>query len=409
MDTNKIEIPATKKSVITGLIDKDMSIADAGYNLMFSTYSQFNRERSASKKSAWLPAAATGAMLLVDESHVAAGESNTADNMGLAVEMADSCVYSSATFAKNARNMRAYAKVFPESVSVESLADTLVAGGEPLQEILSAMLAEEGVFVRREHDLSKLEFETVSTEGTRERDEEWADSLSAALRAMSFLSGDATRVMKRMDKEIKKKLDNMPEEARKGNRMGVSYQGFGSRLYNILRQFSLSLKIDKVADQAVVALQNGRKPVIVLEQTFEALLKEALTDSVRNDDEELSIAEQVAENAATSMNGRTVDVLTFRDVMRRVAKKLEYIYVRDDYGNGHYEHVQAQAKNQEEAEASKRQSRTLRKRSRNCRTSPSHRSIRCATSCLRRVSPTAKSPAGRSKPSRCRTIQARSS
>jgi hypothetical protein len=351
MDTNQIEIPATKKSVITGLIDKDMSIAGAGYNLMFSTYSQFNRERSASKKSAWLPAAATGAMLLVDESHVAAGESNTADNMGLAVEMADSCVYSSATFAKNARNMRAYAKVFPESVSVESLADTLVAGGEPLQEILSAMLAEEGVFVRREHDLSQLEFETVSTADTRERDEAWADSLSAALRAMSFLSGDATRVMKRMDKEIKKKLDNMPEEARKGNRMGVSYQGFGSRLYNILRQFSLSLKIDKVADQAVVALQNGRKPVIVLEQTFEALLKEALTDSVRNDDEELSIAEQVAENAATSMNGRTVDVLTFRDVMRRVAKKLEYIYVRDDYGNGHYEHVQAQAKNQEEAEA----------------------------------------------------------
>jgi len=351
MDTNKIEIPATKKSVITGLIEKDVSIADAGYNLMFSTYSQFNRERSASKKSAWLPAAATGAMLLVDESHVAAGESNTADNMGLAVEMADSCVYSSATFAKNARNMRAYAKVFPESVSVESLADTLVAGGEPLQEILSAMLAEEGVFVRREHDLSKLEFETVSTEDTRERDEEWADSLSAALRAMSFLSGDATRVMKRMDKEIKKKLDNMPEEARKGNRMGVSYQGFGSRLYNILRQFSLSLKIDKVADQAVIALQNGRKPVIVLEQTFEALLKEALTDSVRHDEEEMSIAEQVAENAATSMNGRTVDVLTFRDVMRRVAKKLEYIYVRDDYGNGHYEHVQAQAKNQEEAEA----------------------------------------------------------
>lgn len=351
MDTNKIEIPATKKSVITGLIDKDMSIADAGYNLMFSTYSQFNRERSASKKSAWLPAATTGAMLLVDESHVAAGESNTADNMGLAVEMADSCVYSSATFAKNARNMRAYAKVFPESVSVESLADTLVAGGEPLQEILSAMLAEEGVFVRREHDLSKLEFETVSTEDTRERDEEWADSLSAALRAMSFLSGDATRVMKRMDKEIKKKLDNMPEEARKGNRMGVSYQGFGSRLYNILRQFSLSLKIDKVADQAVVALQNGRKPVIVLEQTFEALLKEALTDSVRHDEEELSIAEQVAEHAATSMNGRTVDVLTFRDVMRRVAKKLEYIYVRDDYGNGHYEHVKEQAKNEEEAEA----------------------------------------------------------
>ena len=37
------------------------------------------------------------------------------------------------------------------------------AGGEPLQEILSSMLGEEGVFIRREHDLSKLEFNVILT------------------------------------------------------------------------------------------------------------------------------------------------------------------------------------------------------------------------------------------------------
>ncbi len=351
MDTNKIEIPASKPAAIKQLMDADMSLADAGYNLMLSTYSQFNRERSASKKSTWLPAASKGAMLLVDESHVAAGESNTSDNIGLAVESARSCVYSSATFAKNARNMRAYAKVFPASVSIETLADTLQAGGEPLQEILSAMLAEDGVFIRREHDLSKLEFETVVTEETRERDEQWADSLSEALRAMSYFSGDVSRVMRRMDKEIKKKRDELPESVRASNRMGVAYQGFGSRLYNILRQFSLALKIDKVADQAIVALKEGRKPVIVLEQTFESLLKEALAESQRVDDEAGEFSEEGARNITATLSGRTVDALTFRDVMQRTAKKLEYIYVRDDYGVGHYEHVSAQAKTKEEAEA----------------------------------------------------------
>ncbi|KVT07368.1 strawberry notch C-terminal domain-containing protein [Burkholderia ubonensis] len=351
MDTNKIEIPATKAAVIKQLMDNDMSLQDSGYNLMFSTYSQFNRERIASKKAAWLPAAAKGAMLLLDESHVAAGESNTSDNIGLAVEHAGSCMYSSATFAKNAKNMRAYAKVFPSSVAIESLADTLQAGGEPLQEILSAMLAEEGVFIRREHDLSKLEFATVVTEETNERDEQWADALSAALRSMSYFSGDVSRVMRRMDKEIKKELEDMPESARAGNRMGVTYQGFGSRLYNILRQFALALKVEKVAEEAIDALKENRKPVIVLEQTFESLLKESLAESQKIDAEEGELSEEGAKNLTASLDGRTVDAMTFRDVMQRVARKLEYIYVRDDYGNGHYEHVTAQAKNKEEAEA----------------------------------------------------------
>ncbi|WP_420213573.1 strawberry notch-like NTP hydrolase domain-containing protein (plasmid) [Burkholderia aenigmatica] len=351
MDTNKIEIPATKAAVIKQLMDNDISLQDSGYNLMFSTYSQFNRERSASKKAAWLPAAAKGAMLLLDESHVAAGESNTSDNIGLAVEHAGSCMYSSATFAKNAKNMRAYAKVFPSSVAIESIADTLQAGGEPLQEILSAMLAEEGVFIRREHDLSKLEFSTVVTEETNERDEQWADALSAALRSMSYFSGDVGRVMRRMDKEIKKKLEDMPESARAGNRMGVSYQGFGSRLYNILRQFALALKVEKVADEAIDALKENRKPVIVLEQTFESLLKESLAENQKIDAEEGELNAEGAENLTASLDGRTVDAMTFRDVMQRVSRKLEYIYVRDDYGNGHYEHVTAQAKNKEEAEA----------------------------------------------------------
>lgn len=352
MDTGKTEVASIKPAALKSLLDGDLSLEDAGYNLMLATYSQFNRERSASAKATWLPTAAKGAMMLLDESHVAAGDSNTADNMALAVEHAASCVYSSATFAKNAKNMRAYAKVFPASVAVESLADTLTAGGEPLQEILSAMLGEEGVFIRREHDLSKLEFETIVTEDTRERDEQWADALSDALRAMSYFSGDVTRVMKRMDKAMKKQLQELPEAVRKGNRMGVSYQGFGSRLYNILRQFSLALKIDKVADRAVVALRDGGKPLIVLEQTFESLLKESITNSIRLDDGELTEAEQIAQNVdgtvAANGEGRVVDALTFRDVMTRVADKLQFIYVRDDYGNGHYEGVEDQAENEEE-------------------------------------------------------------
>ncbi len=338
MDTYQVEVSATKPSVIKTLLNDDAALEDSGYNLMLATYSQFNRPNSKSQKSSWLPAAAQGAVLLIDESHVAAGESNIADNIGLAVDKASACIYSSATFAKNAKNMRAYAKVFPEDMPTVSIADTLAAGGEPLQEILSAMLAEEGVFIRREHDLSQLEFETVAAEETQERDEAWADALSEVLREMCYFSGDVSRITNRKHKEIKKRLEALPEEVRRGNRMGVSYTGFGSRLYNILRQFSLAIKIDKVADQAVKALREGRKPVIVLEQTFESLLKEAVTESQKIDID-LSSAD------------RSVDALTFRDVMNRIAQKLQRIYMRDDYGHGHYEHVFDLAKSSEEARA----------------------------------------------------------
>ncbi|MDR6397897.1 strawberry notch C-terminal domain-containing protein [Herbaspirillum seropedicae] len=353
MSTNKIEIQACKPGELQRIMDEDKPLNDTGYNILFATYSQFNRDKNKSKKAAWLPSASAGALLVTDESHNAAGDSNTADNIALAVQMSGATIYSSATFAKGAANMRAYAKVFPESVSVEGLAATLVAGGEPLQEILSSMLAEDGVLIRREHDLSKLEFETVVTEATRERDEQWADLLSAALREMSYFSGDVQRIAVRKNKEIKKELDKLPEAIRKGNRMGVAYQGFGSRLYNILRQFSLTIKIDEITSLAVNALEEGRKPVIVLEQTFETLLKEAMSDqfkaAVAGESDEDEGADAGA--AADIVDGMVIDQITLRDLLYRVADRLQNVYVRDDYGNGHYANAVSLAETEQEAEA----------------------------------------------------------
>ncbi|AMR78624.1 hypothetical protein A2G96_13210 [Cupriavidus nantongensis] len=346
MDTNKVEIKATKAGELQRIMDAKLSVRDAGYNIMFATYSQFNREATKSKKADWIADGVKGSVMILDESHVAAGDSNISDNIARAAEYCDAAIYSSATYAKGAKNMRAYRKVFPESVQVESLADTLAVGGEPLQEVLSAMLAEEGVFIRREHDLSKLEFRTVVASKNAADYESWADSLSAALREMAYFSGDVTRVTQRMNKAIKKELEKLPEAARKGNRMGVSYQSFGSRLYNILRQFSLAIKVDDAAEAAANALREGRKPVLVVEQTFEALLKEALAKNDQDDPYDME-----AGKVGASGEGTSIDRVTFRDVMRRVAAKLEYIYVRDDYGVGHYEHVLQQAETDEEREA----------------------------------------------------------
>lgn len=347
--TNEILVRATQKGVVQSMMESHQALADSEYNLMFATYSQFNRDPSTSKKSFWLPVATNGSMLILDESHNAAGESNTANNVAAAVDSSAVALYSSATYAKAAKNMRAYSRAFPSSVSISELADTLEVGGEPLQEILSAMLAEDGVFVRREHDLSNLKFSTLVDSANQARNEELSDKLSDILLAMSYMSGDVGRMAKRLNAEIKVKLEGLSEDQRRGNRMGVSHTNFGSRLYNILRQFSLTIGIDFTADEAVKALMNGQKPVIVLEQTMEQLLKESLFEDKNVIDEngdEVPVSDEDIFNRELVMPS-----LNFRDVLYRVLDRIQYVIERDAYGNVTRKHGAAIADDPEQAEA----------------------------------------------------------
>lgn len=339
---NKIIFPATKKETLKKLIDDNIHPADAGYSITFATYSQFNRELAKSPKAGWLGNAASQSIILLDESHNAAGASNTADNIAAAVAYSWGCVYSSATFAKNAKNMAAYSKVFPSTISMGELPDILAAGGEPLQEILAALLVEDGAMIRREHDLSALTFETLQDKEHFERNRAMSDQLSNILLAMSFMAGDVSRLCKRLNTEIRKDLEKLSPEQRKGNRMGVQSVNFGSRLYNILRQFQLSIKVDATADLAIAELNAGRKPVIVTEQTMESLLAETLLNIDPEDDE--------GENFKLTENVQ-LEALTFRDVLNRVLDKIDSIVERTDYGTVIRTTAIQKAENKDQAEA----------------------------------------------------------
>lgn len=341
---NKVVFPAARKEEVKRLLADNIHPAEEGYTITFATYSQFNRELAKSLKAGWLGKAAKDSLVLLDESHNAAGASNTAENLGIAVEDAWGCIYSSATFAKNAKNMAAYAKVFPATISMEELPDILAVGGEPLLEILAANLAEDGTMIRREHDLSNLTFETLNDDKYYDRNRELADRLSEILLAMSHLSGDVNRMAKALNKEMRKDLDKLSPEQRKGNRMGVSSMNFGSRLYTILRQFQLAIKVDVVADDAIEQLSLGRKPVIVTEQTMESLLAETLFGI--NDEQEESAETEVVVAGAMEFDG-----LTFRDVLSRVLDKIDVIVERDDYGSVSRTTAVAKAENEEQAKA----------------------------------------------------------
>jgi len=325
-------VPPTPRAVMDTALRN--GALDPSYNMVLGTYSQFNRDRSSSAKARWIGDIASGKALLIDEAHNAAGESNTGHNIGIAIDQAEYVVYSSATSMKDGKNVMLYSQLFPPTVDMGALPETLATGGEVLQEVLSGMLARDGVFVRREHDLSNLTFRTVTDSDREERNRALSDQLAEILEYMNYLAGDINQLVNARNKEIKKLLEKIPEHERKGNRMGAMNVNFGSRLFAIYRQFMMALKVDLATERSIRALEEGKKPVIVLNNTMESLLK----DLVARNDVDIADSNELAEVDAGSLSGllhgevELAEEMTFRDVLYRMLDRLTYYCETSRYG-----------------------------------------------------------------------------
>ncbi|MFK4705800.1 hypothetical protein ABIC83_002639 [Roseateles asaccharophilus] len=249
---------------------------------------------STTLKQQWLYSGAmNGALLILDESHVAAGEtSQTGTNLRFLVENAGAVTYSSATFAKGIGNFILYSRLFPDSLRVATVGETLSRGGEAMQEIVSGMLAKDGKLIRREHDLSNLEFKVSVDRERKVRNETWANGFAQVLAAMSVLSGEVSEIASGMNAELEKALKKAvaqmappggwPKGSSKAQKqaaasvesMGVQYTNFSSKFYNLSRAFMMAVNADQSADLAIKALNEGRKPVVTVENTMETVLKE---------------------------------------------------------------------------------------------------------------------------------------
>ncbi|EPK3627190.1 strawberry notch C-terminal domain-containing protein, partial [Acinetobacter baumannii] len=182
--------------------------------------------------------------------------------------------HSSATDRKKANNLLFYSDIFPASFKgqLKSLIENKPSN--ELLEAISMALVKDGVFLRREHDFSKLEFRTyhASTQ-YQTASRELSDQLAQVLSKMAYLSGDVEEKVAKMNSEIKHNLEHMKEGSWQENRMQVNSMNFASRMHNISRQILLSVTTPLIIDQALESLKENRKPVIGLENTGESLLK----------------------------------------------------------------------------------------------------------------------------------------
>lgn len=316
-----------------------------GVNLVLATYSQMCQ--SGSLKIDWLCriAKTTGAQLIVDESHNASGDSNTSVNVKRLLEASGRpAVFSSATYAKRPDNLSVYASVLPALFRQDDIGFLLRQGGAPLQEAFSQMLAEDGVLIRREHDLSNIIFYTEPDTARVVRNRELADRLASILEKMAWLGGDIEAFISQENQRLNEHREERgTDKERQGNRAGLQTMNFGSRLYQLNRLFMLALKVDQAIEFGAREIEAGRKPVFVVENTLETLLKEIVTqqfdaaltaDDENATDEDADIPTVSAARAADpSFASVIIPAMTFRDALQRVLDRMQVYTVRDRYGN----------------------------------------------------------------------------
>lgn len=312
--------------------------------IVFATYSQFSKalekcqnEIDKTKIGFIQNVMDENTALLLDECQSAAGQSNTGRNIKQAVDGAGLIRYSSATHLKRASSTPIFNPLFPEHMSEEEVKDIMEKGGENIQEVVSSMLARDGVFLRREHDNSALEYETVRDIKNEQRNRDFVDQLSPILSELCYLSGDVNRriqndinaQIRRLDRLEAEREENIlfenREEARQNRRQinnmkGVikSMQGsklsFGSPLYSLSKVALAALKTDTIVEMAIDDLKSGKKPVLIVDSTLETLLRELYLN-------------QEAEGLGGSKEP------DFKDLFKREVQKLTTRKCKDAEGN----------------------------------------------------------------------------
>lgn len=308
---------AWKKAEVQGFM-KERKLPK-GTLLVMASYSQFNRKGSV--KSEYLQAIAKGAHMLVDESHNAVGDSNTSEALALAMDVADNVTFSSATFARNASNLSAYRRLFPVSMRSSDLMGVLSAGGQAVSEALSGMLAEDGAYLRREHDLSSISIQVVEDSRRVDRNKALVDAISPVLASLARLARTVADI-------VDERNQPSPDGAKpKGGKEFWTTGNFGSRLSNVVRQLLTCLLVEHCVDRAVAALSKGVKPVIVIESTMESLMREMANDDVRGDVEEGVETDHSMSESIEASRERTAPP-DFRDALRLFVERTLQLTVR---------------------------------------------------------------------------------
>ncbi|WP_422444160.1 strawberry notch C-terminal domain-containing protein [Endozoicomonas sp. ALB091] len=290
-----------------------------GTNAVFVSYPQLNKMSNRQQRA--LGNIMDNALLVMDEAHKAAGDSNTGTYFRDLVQQARGTVFLSATWAKRPDNVPLYGvtSLGQAVTNVSDLPDIMQTGGLPLQTIVSNMLAREGQLFRRERSFKGIEFKTKilghDSAVEKARQVQVADTLTGILRGVvhansAFLNLDVKAIKQKLQKETGGSASGS------GNNKAsttVNAAPFTSVSHNAIANMLYLTKLDVAVDEAIAAFKRGEKPFLVVDKTFGSF----------HDD-------FVSKRKLTA--GNEVDDFGFHHVLERMVDRSRTVTIRDRTG-----------------------------------------------------------------------------
>jgi 8-oxo-dGTP pyrophosphatase MutT (NUDIX family) len=266
----------------------------AGCKFIMATYSQFRSSKTGAKME-FLRQMANNAIVIMDESHNASGDSNTGHFLNEVLRDTKGVCFLSATFAKRPDNMPIYAaktSVKEAAMTNEDLIAAITKGGVALQEVLSSQIVQQGELVRRQRSSEGLTVNYIVLDKGQEDEgcpqfnlEEIhranADAITDIVRdIMDFQQNYVNPEVDKLDEVMKGELAEV--EGRKGaENVGVDNPPVFNGIFNLVSQMLFSIKAEAVAEKAIIRLKENRKVVIAFANTMESFL-DNMTDDEGN-------------------------------------------------------------------------------------------------------------------------------
>ncbi|MDE0303359.1 MAG: strawberry notch C-terminal domain-containing protein [Albidovulum sp.] len=251
-------------------------------NIVLTTYSQFSSRSE--EKTAWLENAADeNTLVVLDEAHNAINpSSNTGKAVRKLIETVGrrNVVFATATPMRNPAGADLYRPLLPntEGGRLDEIFSCLASGGETAQESFTTMLAEDGVFLRRDHDLSHVDYQVRLPGDERMAEyQELMDRMSPVVELILDISIRVGRIVGRQQAAmftamIENGVD--PAAARARTNAANQYSGHGGPIPRLARTMINSTKVDQVVEEALGEFREGRKPVITFHSTGAGLFSE---------------------------------------------------------------------------------------------------------------------------------------
>ena len=214
-------------------------------------------------------------VIILDEAHNSAGQSNRFRIMSMLLRGAKYVSYVSATWAKRPDNMPIYAvrtAIKDSYLSTPQIINAFRSGGLALQEAVSSNLVQDGQLIRREKEIDGQPIYYTESDKSEVGLNQISrlNSVASTWAEIMMLYADWNKAFRKAKESIDTDIEGVEEkEARKRFKIAGKVN---RQLFLLFNYFLLGLKVRQASEKALEELQNGRKVVLAIANTLESAL-----------------------------------------------------------------------------------------------------------------------------------------